>query len=87
MKDLKPCNASTVFRSSRVFPNNFNNHFLFIALDEVGKPVKIPQVYPEMVEERYLYEKSKQRSQFRNDKRQFNKETISYFREQHGCTV
>lgn len=172
MEELKPCNASRVIRSSRVFPNDFNNHntlfggrllsdmdqvasisaakhsrrecvtasvdtveflqpirpeeavtfesfvvwtgtssmevfikvhaenmrtgetkiaaiayFTFIALDASGKPVKIPQVYPETVEERYLYEKSKQRTQFRMDKRQFNKETISYLSEQNGCTV
>lgn len=172
MEDLKPCNASRVFRSSRVFPNDFNNHntlfggrllsdmdqvasisaakhsrrecvtasvdtveflqpirpeeavtfesfvvwtgttsmevfikvhsenmrtgeskiaaisyFTFIALDTAGKPVKIPQVFPETREECYLYEKSKQRSTFRNEKRRFNKETISYLSEHNGCLV
>ncbi|WP_339173046.1 acyl-CoA thioesterase [Solibacillus sp. FSL R5-0691] len=168
MEESKPCNASRVIRSSRVFPNDFNNHntlfggrllsdmdqvasisaakhsrrecvtasvdtvefltpirpeeavtfesfvvwtgtssmegfikvhaenmrtgeskiaaisyFTFIALDSAGKPTKVPQVYPETIEERYLYEKSKQRTNFRNDKRVFNKETVSYLRKNH----
>lgn len=168
MTEIKACKESRVFRSSRVFPNDFNNHntlfggrllsdmdqvasisaakhsrrecvtasvdsveflmpirpeecvtfesfvvwtgtssmeifikvhtenlrtgdgkiaaiayFTFIALDETGSPVKIPQVYPETVEERYLYEKSKQKTRFREEKRVHNKETISYLREQN----
>ena len=166
MGDIKACKESRVFRSGRVFPNDFNNHntlfggrllsdmdqvasisaakhsrlecvtasvdtveflqpirpeeavtfesfvvwtgtssmeifikvhaenlrtgeskiaaisyFTFIALDSYGRPAKIPQVYPETMEERYLYEKSKQRTLFREDKRAHNKETISFLRE------
>lgn len=58
-------------------------YFTFIALDEKGLPVKVPQVYPETMEERYLYEKSKQKTQFRDEKRQYNKETISFLREHY----
>ena len=169
MEDLKACSSSRVIRSSRVFPNDFNNHntlfggrllsdmdqvasisaakhsrrecvtasvdtvefltpirpeeavtfesfvvwtgttsmevfikvhaenmrtgeskiaaisyFTFIALDSSGKPVKIPQVYPETIWERYLYEKSKQRTNYRDEKRHFNKETVSFLRENHA---
>lgn len=165
MEEIKPCKDSRVFRSGRVFPNDFNNHntlfggrllsdmdqvasisaakhsrrecvtasvdtvefllpirpeesvtfesfviwtgtssmeifikvhaenlrtgegkiaaiayFTFIALDESGKPVQIPQVYPQTMEERYLFEKSKQKTRFREEKRHHNKETISYIR-------
>lgn len=168
MEEVKACKESRVFRSSRVFPNDFNNHntlfggrllsdmdqvasisaakhsrrecvtasvdtveflqpirpeesvtfesfviwtgtssmevfikvhaenlrtggskiaaiayFTFIAMDDTGKPVKIPQVVPETMEERYLFEKSKQKIKFREDKRAHNKETISFLREQH----
>ena len=166
MEEIKACKESRVFRSGRVFPNDFNNHntlfggrllsdmdqvasisaakhsrlecvtasvdtveflkpirpeeavtfesfvvwtgnssmeifikvhaenlrtgetkiaaisyFTFIALDESGKPAKIPQVFPETMEERYLFEKSKQRTQFREDKRAHNKETVSFLRD------
>ena len=56
-------------------------YFTFIALDQDGKPTKVPQVFPETMEERYLFEKSKQRTLFRDDKRAHNKETISFLRE------
>ena len=56
-------------------------YFTFIALDRNGKPTKIPQVFPETMEERYLFEKSKQRSLFREEKRAHNKETVSFLRD------
>lgn len=56
-------------------------YFTFIALDENLKPTEIPQIVPETREERYLYEKSKQRTKFRMDKKEHNKEIVSYLRE------
>ena len=56
-------------------------YFTFIALDEHGRPTAIPQVVPETREEHYLFEKSKQRSQFRADKKQHNKEIASFLRD------
>lgn len=55
-------------------------YFTFIALDDNGKPAPVPKVIPETEEERYLYEKSKQRTQFREDKRAHNKEIVSFLR-------
>lgn len=56
-------------------------YFTFISLGRDGKPCPVPQVMPETSEERYLYEKSKQRTQFREDKRIHNKEIILFLRE------
>ncbi len=58
-------------------------YFTFISLDKNGRPNHVPQIVPETSEERYLYEKSKQRSQFREDKRSHNKEIILFLRENH----
>ncbi|MER2190491.1 MAG: acyl-CoA thioesterase [Solibacillus sp.] len=55
-------------------------YFTFIALNENGKPAPVPKIIPETDEERYLYEKSKQRAQFRDDKKRHNKEIVSFLR-------
>ncbi|WP_332645291.1 acyl-CoA thioesterase [Lysinibacillus sp. 54212] len=56
-------------------------YFTFIALDKNGKPCPVPQIVPETTEERYLFEKSNQRSQFREDRRKFNKEIVKFLKE------
>lgn len=58
-------------------------YFTFISLDKNGRPNKVPTVIPETSEERYLYEKSKQRTEFREDKRLHNKEIVLFLRENH----
>ena len=59
-------------------------YFTFIALDENRKPARIPQIVPETKEERYLFEKSKQRTQFREDKKRHNKEIASFLRNEYS---
>ena len=58
-------------------------YFTFISLDENRKPVKVPQVIPETSEERYLFEKSKQRAEYREEKQLHNKEIILFLRENY----
>lgn len=99
-EEMKFCRQSRVYRSGRVFPNDFNNHntlfggrllsnmdqvasiayFTFIALDENGRPYKIPGIVPETEEERYLYETAKQRNNYVAEKKQLNKELVSFLK-------
>lgn len=58
-------------------------YFTFISLDKNGRPNRVPTVIPETSEERYLYEKSKQRTEFREDKRLHNKEIVLFLRENY----
>lgn len=59
-------------------------YFTFIALDADRKPATVPQIVPQTREERYLYEKSKQRAQFRTDKKEHNKEIVSFLRNHYS---
>ena len=60
-------------------------YFTFIALDKDGKPAPVPKIIPETEEERYLYEKSKQRAEFRQDKKIHNKEIVSFLRSKYNA--
>ncbi|OCS86773.1 acyl-CoA thioesterase [Caryophanon tenue] len=55
-------------------------YFTFIALDENGRPYKIPGIVPETEEERYLYETAKQRNNYVAEKKQLNKELVSFLK-------
>lgn len=51
----------------------------FVALDENGKPAKVPKIVPETEEEKKLYETGKERAEKRKLHRQSSKELASYF--------
>src|SRR3954452_4938899 len=51
----------------------------FVALDEHGKPTKIPSIIPETEEEKKLYETGTIRSEKRKEHRKNSKELASYF--------
>jgi acyl-CoA hydrolase len=44
----------------------------FVSLDEQGKPKKVPAVYPETEEEKYLYESGPERTQLRKNRRKLS---------------
>ncbi|SES16102.1 Acyl-CoA hydrolase [Gracilibacillus ureilyticus] len=46
----------------------------FVALNEEGKPVQVPNVIPESEEEKYLYETAKDRVEARKKRRKASKE-------------
>lgn len=167
MSEFKYCRESRVFRSSRVFPNDFNNHdtlfggrllsdidqvasiaaakhsrrecvtasvdaveflqpiraaefvtfeafviwtgtssmviftkvfaenlrtgeqkvaaiayFTFIALDEQGRPYKVPRVVPETREEHYLHDTAHARNEVVATKKKLNKELVSFLNDE-----
>lgn len=53
--------------------------FTFVALDENGKPTKVPGVIPETEEEKKLHETGKERAEFRKEHRKKSKELAGYF--------
>lgn len=52
----------------------------FVALDDNGRPTKVPAVKPESAEERKLHETGKDRAEMRKIHRMHSKELASYFR-------
>ncbi|MCP1146694.1 acyl-CoA thioesterase [Lysinibacillus endophyticus] len=56
--------------------------FTFVALDENGKPTKVPKIIPETQEELYLFERAQQRAELRTAKKNLNKEMISYLKKE-----
>lgn len=53
--------------------------FTFVALDENGKPTKVPGVIPETEEEKKLHETGKERAEVRKEHRKHSKELAGYF--------
>jgi acyl-CoA hydrolase len=51
----------------------------FVALDEDGKPSKVPEIIPETKEEKKLFETGKGRAEKRKEHRKNSKELASYF--------
>jgi acyl-CoA hydrolase len=51
----------------------------FVALDEDGKPTKVPEIIPETEEEKKLFETGKARAEKRKEHRKNSKELASYF--------
>jgi acyl-CoA hydrolase len=51
----------------------------FVALDDQGRPTKVPKVIPETEEERKLYETGDERAAFRKIHRKNSKELANYF--------
>ena len=51
----------------------------FVALDEDGKPTKVPGIVPETEEEKKLFETGKNRAEKRKEHRKNSKELASYF--------
>ncbi|MDQ1000900.1 acyl-CoA hydrolase [Neobacillus niacini] len=51
----------------------------FVALDEDGKPTKVPGIIPETEEEKKLFETGKDRAEKRKEHRKSSKELASYF--------
>jgi acyl-CoA hydrolase len=51
----------------------------FVALDEDGKPTKVPEIIPETEEEKKLFETGKDRAEKRKEHRKNSKELASYF--------
>jgi acyl-CoA hydrolase len=51
----------------------------FVALDEDGKPTKVPEIIPETKEEKKLFETGKDRAEKRKEHRKNSKELASYF--------
>jgi acyl-CoA hydrolase len=51
----------------------------FVALDENGKPTKVPQIIPETPEEKKLFETGKERAEKRKEHRKASKELAAYF--------
>lgn len=51
----------------------------FVALDEDGKPTKVPQVYPETEEERRLHEEAEERAQHRKRRRKASAHMMEQF--------
>lgn len=51
----------------------------FVALDEDGKPTKVPGIVPETEEEKKLFETGKARAEKRKEHRKNSKELASYF--------
>ena len=53
----------------------------FVALDENGKPTRIPKVYPETKIEKWFYEGAPKRVQRRKERREDSKRTIEFLSE------
>lgn len=53
----------------------------FVALDENGKPTRIPKVYPETKIEKWFYEGAPKRVQRRKERREESKKTIEFLSE------
>ncbi len=51
----------------------------FVALDEDGKPTKVPSIVPETKEEKKLFETGKDRAEKRKEHRKSSKELASFF--------
>jgi acyl-CoA hydrolase len=51
----------------------------FVALDEDGRPTKVPEIIPETEEEKKLFETGKARAEKRKEHRKNSKELASYF--------
>ncbi|MCM3567479.1 acyl-CoA thioesterase [Neobacillus mesonae] len=51
----------------------------FVALDEDGKPTKVPGVIPESEEEKKLFETGNERAEKRKEHRKSSKELAAYF--------
>jgi acyl-CoA hydrolase len=51
----------------------------FVALDDDGKPTKVPGIVPETEEEKKLFETGKDRAEKRKEHRRNSKELASYF--------
>ncbi|WHX99891.1 acyl-CoA thioesterase [Neobacillus sp. DY30] len=51
----------------------------FVALDDDGKPTKVPGIIPETEEEKKLFETGKDRAEKRKEHRKSSKELASYF--------
>jgi acyl-CoA hydrolase len=51
----------------------------FVALDENGRPTKVPGIVPETEEEKKLFETGKDRAEKRKEHRKNSKELASYF--------
>jgi acyl-CoA hydrolase len=50
----------------------------FVALDDDGKPTKVPAIIPETEEEKKLHETGKERAEYRKIHRKNSKELASY---------
>ncbi|MDR7002077.1 acyl-CoA thioesterase [Neobacillus niacini] len=55
----------------------------FVALDEQKRPARIPQVIPETVEERKLYETAPERARIRKERKQKSKELAAFLTANH----
>lgn len=51
----------------------------FVALDDDGKPTKVPGIIPETEEEKKLYDTGKERAEKRKEHRRHSKELAGYF--------
>ena len=50
----------------------------FVALDENGKKVKVPDIYPETEDEKWFYETAKDRVNLRHERRDESKRTLEF---------
>ena len=50
----------------------------FVALDENGKKVKVPAIYPETEDEKWFYETAKDRVNLRHERRDESKRTLEF---------
>lgn len=53
----------------------------FVAIDENGKPTKVPKVYPQTEDEKLLYAGAKKRKEHREKRRKESKRTAEMFNE------
>ena len=51
----------------------------FVALDDNGKPVQVPDVYPESKVEKWFYESAPKRVQRRKDRREESKIRLNFY--------
>lgn len=51
----------------------------FVAIDEHGKPIPVPRIYPETEHETMLHEGAKERARYRRERRKESKEMASEF--------
>ena len=51
----------------------------FVAIDETGKPIPVPPVYPETAQEKQLHEQAPIRAKHRNERRKQSREMAATF--------